>query len=392
MIKRAIEAFLEFIKSEQAGGVILIICVMASLVIANTAANESFARLLAYRFGYESSAIHLKYSLLNWINDGLMAIFFFLIGLEIKNEIIDGHLSSFKIAAVPIFAAVGGAIVPALIYFAFNHGQTTHAGWAIPMATDIAFALGVLSLLGKLVPSSLKVLLSTLAVVDDLLAIVIIAIFYSTTLHWLYLAIALGIFLLLLLMNKLGIKHLAFYLIPGIVLWYFIHHSGIHATIAGVLAALAIPVSSKKGPVLSKLAHQLNKPVNFIIMPVFALANTNIHFEAAMVNGVFGMLGLGIILGLLFGKPIGVMLFAWLTVKLRIGSLPDQLSWKHIGGMGILAGIGFTMSIFISLLSFGGSVYNTEAKFAILIASVVAGVVGFVYLRGVLMVNKKSRG
>jgi NhaA family Na+:H+ antiporter len=392
MIKRATQAFSEFIKSEQAGGVILIVCVAASLIIANTAAHEGFARLLAYTFGYESAGIHLKYSLLNWINDGLMAVFFFLIGLEIKNEMIDGHLSSFKIAAVPIFAAVGGAIVPSLIYFAFNHGQTTNAGWAIPMATDIAFALGVLSLLGKLVPSSLKVLLSTLAVVDDLLAIVIIAIFYSTTLHWLYLAIALGIFLLLLLMNKLGVKHLAFYLIPGIVLWYFIHHSGIHATIAGVLTALAIPVSSKKGPVLSKLAHQLNTPVNFIIMPVFALANTNIHFEATMVNGVFGILGLGIILGLLFGKPVGVMLFAWLTVKLKIGALPDQLSWKHIAGMGILAGIGFTMSIFISLLSFGNSAYNTEAKFAILIASVVAGVVGFVYLKSVLSANKKSRG
>ncbi|WP_214071343.1 Na+/H+ antiporter NhaA [Mucilaginibacter sp. dw_454] len=391
MIKRTTEAFLEFIKSEQAGGVTLIFCVIVSLIIANTSANENFARLLASTFGYESGALHLKYSLLNWINDGLMAIFFFLIGLEIKNEIIDGHLSSFKIAAVPIFAAVGGAIVPALIYFAFNHGQTTNAGWAIPMATDIAFALGVLSLLGKLVPASLKVLLSTLAVVDDLLAIVIIAIFYSTTLHWLYLAIALGIFLLLLLMNKLGVKHLAFYLIPGIVLWYFIHHSGIHATIAGVLTALAIPVSSKKGPILSKLAHQLNTPVNFIIMPVFALANTNIHFEAGMVNGVFGILGLGIILGLLFGKPLGVMFFAWLTVKLKIGSLPDQLSWKHIAGMGMLAGIGFTMSIFISLLSFGSSVYNTEAKFAILIASIAAGVLGFVYLRSVLIVNKKSR-
>lgn len=384
MIKRTTQAFSEFIKSEQAGGVILIVCVIASLIIANTAAHESFSRLLAYTFGYESHIIHLKYSLLNWINDGLMAIFFFLIGLEIKNEIIDGHLSSFKIAAVPIFAAVGGAIVPAIIFFAFNQGQATGAGWAIPMATDIAFALGVLSLLGKLVPSSLKVLLSTLAVVDDLLAIIIIAIFYSTTLHWLYLAIAFGIFLLLLLMNKLGVKHLAFYLIPGIVLWYFIHHSGIHATIAGVLTALAIPVNSKKGPVLAKLAHQLNTPVNFIIMPLFALANTNIHFETNMINGVFGVLGLGIILGLLFGKPIGVMLFAWLTVKLKIGSLPDQLSWKHIAGMGMLAGIGFTMSIFISLLSFGSSVYNTEAKFAILIASVIAGVVGFIYLKSVL--------
>ncbi|MCC8424160.1 Na+/H+ antiporter NhaA [Mucilaginibacter sp. UR6-11] len=390
MIKRSTDPFSEFIQSEQAGGVLLIVCVIASLVIANTAAHDSFARLLACTFGYESAVIHLKYSLLGWINDGLMAIFFFLIGLEIKNEMIDGHLSSFKIAAVPIFAAVGGAIVPAVIFFAFNYGQPTGSGWAIPMATDIAFALGVLSLLGKLVPASLKVLLSTLAVVDDLLAIIIIAVFYSTTLHWLYLGIATGIFLLLLLMNKLGVKHVAFYLIPGIILWYFIHHSGVHATIAGVLTALAIPVSSKKGPVLAKLAHQLNTPVNFVIMPLFALANTNIHFEAGIINGVAGLLGLGIILGLVFGKPTGVMLFAWLTVKLKIGALPDQLSWKHIAGMGILAGIGFTMSIFISLLSFGRSAYNTEAKFAILIASVIAGVAGFLYLRRILIGNKKS--
>lgn len=389
MIKKTSKVFNEFIKSEQAGGLLLIACVSVSLVIANSPVNNGFTKLLSFQFGYESAAIQLKYSLLNWINDGLMAIFFFLIGLEIKNEIIGGHLSSFKIAAVPIFAAVGGALLPAIIYFAFNSGATTANGWAIPMATDIAFALGVLSLLGKLVPPALKVLLSTLAVVDDLLAIVVIAVFYSTTLHWLYLAIGLGIFLLLLIMNRLGVKHLAFYIIPGIVLWYFIHHSGIHATIAGVLTALAIPVSSKSGPVLQKLAHRLTTPVNFIIMPLFALANTNIRFESNMLHGVISLLGLGIILGLLFGKPIGVMLFAWLSVKFKIGSLPQLITWKHIAGMGLLAGIGFTMSIFISLLSFGSSEYDTEAKFAILIASVIAGLVGFVYLKRVLAANKK---
>lgn len=384
MIKRTEQAFVEFIRSEQASGVILIGCVVVSLLIANSSANVGFTKLLSYQFGYESSAIQLKYSLLNWINDGLMAVFFFLIGLEIKNEIIGGHLSSFKIAAVPIFAAVGGAIVPAFIFFLFNQGKTTASGWAIPMATDIAFALGVLALLGKLVPPALKVLLSTLAVVDDLLAIVIIAAFYSTTLHWLYLGMALGLFLLLLLMNKLGVKHLAFYIIPGIILWYLIHHSGIHATIAGVLTALTIPVSSKRGPVLEKLAHSLATPVNFVIMPLFALANTNIHLQGSMAQGVAGVLGLGIILGLLFGKPIGVMLFAWLSVKLKIGSLPQQITWKHIAGMGILAGIGFTMSIFISFLSFGSSEYDIDAKFAILIASLLAGIIGFVYLKRVL--------
>ncbi|MDB4927460.1 Na+/H+ antiporter NhaA [Mucilaginibacter sp.] len=392
MIKRKSGEFLEFIKSEQASGVILIICVIISLIIANSSVSQGFTKLLSFKVGYESPQIQLEYSLLNWINDGLMAVFFFLIGLEIKNEIIGGHLSNFKIAAVPIFAAIGGAMVPAVIFFALNYGTNTGAGWAIPMATDIAFALGVLALLGKLVPPALKVLLSTLAVVDDLLAIVIIAIFYSTTLHWLYLLVSLGIFLLLLSMNKLGVKHLVFYIIPGIALWYFIHHSGVHATIAGVLTAFTIPISSKKGPVLEKLAHQLTTPVNFFIMPLFALANTNIHFEVNMVNGVISVLGLGIILGLLIGKPVGVMLFAWLSVKFKIGSLPELITWRHITGMGLLAGIGFTMSIFISLLSFGNSIYNIEAKFAILIASVIAGIAGFIYLKSVLAINNKSRG
>ncbi|MDB5115002.1 MAG: nhaA [Mucilaginibacter sp.] len=390
MIKPVSQSFLKFIRSEQASGVILIVCVIISLLIANSSANGWFKKLLMFEFGYESAAVHLNYSVLNWINDGLMAIFFFLIGLEIKKEIIDGHLSDFKIAAVPIFAAIGGAIIPAIIFFSLNYGTVTAKGWAIPMATDIAFALGVLALLGKLMPPALKVLLSTLAVVDDLLAIVIIAAFYSGTMHWFYLLISFGIFLLLLLLNKLGVKHLAFYIIPGIILWYFIHHSGIHATIAGVLTALAIPANSKNGSILDKLAHGLTIPVNFIIMPLFALANTNIHFEANMMNGVASALGLGIILGLLIGKPVGVMLFAWISVKFKIGSLPDLVTWKHIAGMGLLAGIGFTMSIFISLLSFGSSAYDIQAKFAILIASAIAGVAGFIYLRS-LAINNKSR-
>jgi NhaA family Na+:H+ antiporter len=391
MIKKTGKSFLNFIRTKQGSGVLLIACVALSLIIANTGLNEGFKKLLALEFGYHSATIHLNYSVLNWINDGLMAIFFFLIGLEIKKEIIDGHLSSFKIAAVPIFAAIGGAIVPAIIFYLFNNGTNTHKGWAVPMATDIAFALGVLALLGKLVPTALKVLLSTLAVVDDLLAILIIAIFYSTSLNGFYLLMAGGIFLFLLLMNRTGVKHLAFYILPGLVLWYFIHHSGIHATIAGVLTALTVPVTSKKGPVLDKLAHQLTNPVTYIIMPLFALANTNIHIEGNVLGSVTGLLSLGIIAGLLIGKPVGVMLFAWLTVKLKIGSLPEFISWKHITGMGLLAGIGFTMSIFISFLSFGSSVYNTEAKFAILIASVIAGIVGFIYLRNVLALNNKSR-
>jgi NhaA family Na+:H+ antiporter len=385
MIKPESQSFLKFIRSEQASGVVLIACVIISLIIANSSANDWLKNLLGSPFGFESESVHLKYSTLNWINDGLMAVFFFLIGLEIKKEIIDGHLSDFRIAAVPIFAAVGGAIIPAIIFSILNYNRGTAVGWAIPMATDIAFALGVLALLGKSIPPALKVLLSTLAVVDDLLAIIIIAVFYSATLHWFYLLVSLGIFLLLLLMNKLGVRHLVFYIIPGIALWYFIHHSGIHATIAGVLTALSIPANSKKGSLVDKAAHSLTTPVNFIIMPLFALANTNIHFEADMMAGVVSTLGLGIILGLLIGKPVGVMLFSWLSVKSKIGSLPELITGKYIAGMGLLAGIGFTMSIFISLLSFGTAEHAIEAKFAILIASVIAGVSGFIYLRSLAL-------
>lgn len=390
MIKRTKNTFQKLIDSGQAGGALLILCVIISLIIANTGANDSFKNLLAVELGFETPSIHLKYSLLNWINDGLMAIFFFAIGIEIKQEGIYGHLASFKIASVPILAALGGALLPAVIYALLNHNSDTAAGWGIPIATDIAFALAVLSLVGKLVPAALRVLLSTLAVVDDLLAILVIAIFYSSNIHWLNLGIAMGIFGVLLLFNKLGIQKVIFYIIPGVLMWYFIHHSGIHATIAGVLTALTIPAGPKKGAILQKLEHSLAIPVGFIIMPLFALANTNIHFEAAMLSGVAGTLGLGIIIGLVVGKPVGIMLFSLLSVKFNIGKLPKGIVWKHIIGIGLLAGIGFTMSIFIALLSFGDSLYGAEAKFAILIASLLSGIGGFVYLKKVIA-NKKSR-
>lgn len=389
MIKRTKNTFQKLIDSGQAGGALLILCVIISLIIANTFANEPFKNLLATELGFETPAIHLKYSLLNWINDGLMAIFFFLIGIEIKKEIVGGHLSSFKIASVPIFAALGGALLPAMIYVVLNHGTDSAAGWGIPMATDIAFALAVLGLVGKLVPPALRVLLSTLAVVDDLLAILVIAIFYSSDIHWMNLGIAAGIFVVLLLFNKFGVTGIVYYIIPGILMWYFIHHSGIHATIAGVLTALTIPSLSSTGSILDKIEHSLAIPVGFVIMPVFALANTNIHFEPAMISGVAGTLGLGIIIGLVVGKPVGIMLFSLLSVKFNIGKLPKGIVWKHIVGIGLLAGIGFTMSIFIALLSFGGdSLYGAEAKFAILIASLLSGIGGFVYLKKVI--TKKS--
>ena len=386
MIKRTKRGFQNLINSGQAGGALLILCVIISLIIANTGANQPFKNLLAIELGFETPAIHLQYSLLNWINDGLMAVFFFMIGIEIKQEITDGHLAIFKIASVPIFAALGGALLPAIIYAVLNNGSDTAAGWGIPMATDIAFALAILGLVGKLVPPALRVLLSTLAVVDDLLAILVIALFYSSNIHWVNLGIAMGIFTIMLLFNKLGVKKNVFYIIPGVLMWYFIHHSGIHATIAGVMTALAIP-SGSKGAILKKLEHSLAIPVGFVIMPLFALANTNIHFEAAMISGVVSTLGLGIIIGLVIGKPVGIMLFSWLSVKFRIGKLPKGIVWSHIFGIGLLAGIGFTMSIFIALLSFGDSLYGAEAKFAILIASLLSGIGGFVYLKRVITVK-----
>jgi NhaA family Na+:H+ antiporter len=371
-------------KSESITGIILMVCVILSLLIANSPFSQHFESFLTMNMG----AGPLQLSILNWINDGLMAIFFFSVVLEIKQEMIDGHLSSFKKASVPVFAAIGGALVPAAIYFLFNIGTITVKGWGIPMATDIAFALGVLSLLGKLVPPALKVFLSTLAVVDDLLAILVIAIFYADNLHWAYLLAGLAVFLFLLLLNKLGVKHIAFYLIPGFVMWYLIHHSGVHATIAGVLTAITIPYQSKNGSPLKQLAHQLASPVNFIIMPLFVIANTNIHFTPAMLSGVGNVLGLGIIVGLVAGKPIGILLASWLSVKAKIGRLPNGISWKLIVGLGMLAGVGFTMSIFMSFLSFGNTHYDAEAKFCILSASIGAGVIGYFLLKGTLKAQK----
>jgi NhaA family Na+:H+ antiporter len=376
-----IKPFKDFFRSEQIGGVILIVCVIVSLIIANSNLGAAFENLLSTKIGFSSSAIVLEYSVSLWINDGLMAIFFLLVGLEIKREIIEGELSSPQKAAMPIFAALGGMIVPAIIYALMNSGTPTIHGWGIPMATDIAFALGVISLLGKRVPSSLKIFLAALAIADDLGAILVIAIFYTNELHWMQLLYSAGILIALIALNRFGIKKLIYYIIPGFFLWYFVHHSGIHATIAGVLIALTIPTNTvKEESPLEKLEHLLVRPVNFLIMPIFALANTNIRFENKMIDGLSSPLGLGIICGLALGKPIGVSLFSWLSVKLGMAKLPNKVNWKHIFGLGLLAGIGFTMSVFIALLSFSTTEYQIQAKFAILVSSVLAGISGYVFL------------
>lgn len=379
-----LQAFKDFFRSGQIGGVLLLLCVAISLFIANSSFKDAFSAVLATDFGFTYGTKVYSFTVSAWINDALMAVFFLLVGLEIKREMVEGELSSVKKASLPVVAALGGMLVPAFIYFLFNKGEATSSGWGIPMATDIAFALAIISMLGKSVPTSLKVFLAALAIVDDLGAILVIAIFYTNEVHFDYLLMAGGIMILLLVFNFFNIKPLYFYLIPGVCLWYFIHHSGIHATIAGVLLALTIPTNKTNiESSLEKLEHLLNGPVHYFIMPIFALANTNITFQKEMISGLVSPLGLGIIIGLFVGKTIGVTLFSWLAVKLKLGSLPSRSGWKHIMGLGMLAGIGFTMSIFISLLSFGDELHITEAKFAILCASVISGLVGFLFLKSI---------
>ena len=376
--------FRKFLDNSQSSGILLIFCVVISLMIANSSFGDAFQNLLDTKIGTE--VFHLNYPISIWINDGLMAIFFLLVGLEIKREIVEGELSSFSNASLPIVAAVGGMLVPALIFFLFNKGTDFAKGWAIPMATDIAFSLAIIAMLGKRVPISLKIFLAALAIVDDLGAIVVIAIFYTDQIHWDYLGLSALMVAILIILNRLNFKKHIFYLIPGVFLWYFMHHSGIHATIAGVLLAFAIPtnVSTTEISPLEKLEQKLHLPVNFIIMPIFALANTNITFKNGMVDGLFSNFGYGIILGLFLGKVIGINLFSFIFIKLKISSLPDKSSWSQMIGVGLLAGIGFTMSIFITLLAFDNETVINNAKFIILLSSLVAGVLGFVFLKATL--------
>lgn len=374
--------FKNFFKSSNAGGILLFVCVLVSMIIANTPWANDLQKLLDYPLGFENQTVHLRYSALLWINDGLMAIFFLLVGLEIKREVVEGELSSPKKASLPILCAIGGAVVPALIYLSLNAGKETAGGWGIPMATDIAFALAVINLLGNRIPSSLKIFLAALAIVDDLIAILIIAFFYSSGIETTYLLYA-GIgMVVLIIMNRMNIQNPYLYLIPGIFIWYFVHHSGIHATIAGVLVAMTIPTNDTdvESP-LERLEHAIVKPVNFFIIPLFAFANTNITLESEMLHGLTEPLGLGITLGLLVGKPIGILLTSFICTTLKLSTLPAESTWRHIFGVGLLAGIGFTMSIFIAILSFDDALHISEGKLSILLTSLLAGILGFLVLK-----------
>lgn len=380
--------FKKFFNNSQSSGIILIFCVLISLLIANSSLAEGFQNFLDNEIGV--NLFHLKYPVSIWINDGLMAIFFLLVGLEIKREMVEGELSSFKNASLPIFAAIGGMAIPAAIYSIFNAGTPYANGWGIPMATDIAFSLAIISMLGSKIPNSIKIFLAALAIVDDLGAILVIAIFYTEQIHWTYLLLSFGVTALLFLLNFLKVTKIVFYIIPGLFLWYFLHHSGIHATIAGVLLAFSIPTNASNVEIspLEKLEHTLHFPVSFLIMPIFALSNTNITFNNGMIEGLTSTLGLGIIGGLVVGKLIGINLFSFIAIKFKLSSLPQNSSWSQMLGVGFLAGIGFTMSIFIALLSFKGEIeIQDEAKFAILIASFLAAVLGYVILN---MSSKKK--
>jgi len=382
MAKSGLDLFKNFFQSEKAGGFVLIACTLLSILIANSSAGEGYVHFWHTHLDLSFGPIALDYSIEHWVNDGLMAIFFLLVGLEIERELYVGELSSIRNAALPILAAIGGMAVPALLHFAFNAGTATANGYGIPMATDIAFALGILSLLGNRVPVALKIFLTALAIIDDLGAITVIALFYTDRFSALYLFSALAVFALLFIAGKRGICYLPLYLIGGVIMWYLMLKSGVHATIAGVLLAFAIPFqrSDAENPSV-RLQHGLHYPVAFFILPIFALANTAIIIPSNAVEGLSSRNSLGIMTGLVVGKFVGILLISWLSVKAGWARLGEGVTWGQIAGVALLGGIGFTMSMFITNLAFDDAAIITSSKLSILIASFVAAVVGFVVLR-----------
>lgn len=376
--KKLSNTFRNFFESEKSSGILLIIATVVSLLLANSVIGANYLGMWQVHVG--------GLSVEHWINDALMAVFFLLIGLELERELYSGELSNFKNALLPVFAALGGICVPALIHFGLNSGTPAQAGIGIPMATDIAFALGVLALLGNRVPVSLKVFLTALAVMDDLGAIIIIAVFYTAQLSVAYLMGAMAVFGLLVVLNRFfRVMSLVPYLLGGAVMWFLMLKSGVHATITGVLLAFAIPFSAKEDDEKSpshRLENFLHKPVAFIILPVFALANTGIVIGSDWAQDLTSANSVGIVGGLVIGKPLGIMLLSFIAVALGISRLPLDLNWRHVFGAGLLGGIGFTMSIFITNLAFAGNAEMINAsKMAILLASLTAGTIGFLWLK-----------
>lgn len=369
--------FLEFFESERASGIILLASAITAMLVANSPYGKEFLGFWHIEIGYDLGSIHLKHSILHWINDGLMAIFFLLIGLEIEREIYIGELSDLKNASLPFFAAVGGMIIPALIFLSLNYGQPTQNGFGIPMATDIAFALGALALLGDRVPASIKIFLTAFAIVDDLGAMAVIAFFYADSFSLVYLLMAVGVYVFLLILNKVGVNSIPVYLLLGVLMWYLMLQSGVHASIAGVLLAFALPFRDGSPSSISyKVQHFLHRPVSFLIMPIFALANTGIVISGDFLQTIFTFNTIGIFTGLFIGKPLGIVLFSFFAVKSGLARLQEDMDWGDLLGAGFLGGIGFTMSIFITILAFGSTDIAQSSKLAIMFGSLASGGIG----------------
>ncbi len=392
MIQYISKPFKWFFKLEAASGLVLLFAAIIALIISNSNLSTTYFDILNSYLKLGIGIFSLKLSVLHWINDVLMAIFFFLVSLEIKREFIQGELSNPKQALLPIIGAVGGMVVPALIYVAINFKDPiTLNGWAIPSATDIAFSLGVLSLLGKRVPLSLKVFLTALAIIDDLGAIIIIAFFYSGEVQYSYLLLMLGCLIILLIFNKLNIKNFIPYLIVGIFLWEFTHVSGIHATIAGVILALTIPHKSNKkkhtNSLLLKLEHAISPYVAFGIMPIFAFANAGVSLDGVTVSSLMNPVPLGILCGLFFGKQVGVFVFSYASIKLNFAEMPNNSDWLKLYGVGILTGIGFTMSLFVGNLAFAEATSHMDGvKIGVLLGSLLSTIFGYM----LILLNSKK--
>ena len=374
----------KFIGHESAGGILLILAAVVALALDNSPLAWMYDGFLASPMAIQISDLIIKKPLLLWINDGLMAVFFFLIGLEIKREMIEGELSDFKKALLPVIAAFGGLLLPALIYFYFNKGDViAMQGWGVPVATDIAFALGILSLVGKNVPASLKILLLSLAIIDDIAAVIIIAIFYTENLSVISLTLGSIGFALALFLNFKGVRRIAPYILIGIFMWVCVLKSGVHATLAGVLLAFTIPIKTigkSKSP-LKELEHMLHPWVAYFIMPIFAFANAGVSLSGISIAALSASLPMGIMAGLFIGKQLGVFLFIGAAVMLGLCRLPKDLKWSHIYGLSLLCGIGFTMSLFIGTLAFEDPAMQAQVRISVLIASTVSAVCGFIVLR-----------
>jgi len=377
-----------FLQRESSAGILLIFITIFALLLQNSGLSDIYNNFLHTPIEIRFGKLHIDKPLLLWVNDGLMAVFFFLIGLEVKREVMEGHLSSLNQIALPGIAALGGMIVPALVFIAFNQGDSfALKGWAIPTATDIAFALGVLSLLGKKVPLSLKVFLLALAIIDDLGAIIVIALFYTTELSTVSIIIASISLGSLFVLNRLGVTSKAAYIIVGIVLWVSVLKSGVHATLAGVALAFMIPLNSKDAEgnsfsMSKQMEHALHYWVAFMILPLFAFVNAGVDLRDISLEEMFNPVPMGIMLGLFIGKQLGVFGFSWIAIKLKLAILPTGCNWKQLYGVSILTGIGFTMSLFVDSLAYNDTqIYHYADKLAILLGSFISGIVGYLMLR-----------